>query len=256
MYCGNCGGEITEKDAYCPYCGVMNVRAAETEYMEKLEDIRENTEKLGDEGGRHTKKEVRRVGRLAVIIFAIVAVLVLGLFVFSWAMDHFFYGNGRDARDEAAFKEKYFPKLEELYASGDMDATCDYLNEIGGEDGAEVLQMWPHYKYISYYMDYKIVHAIPGTELDNDFWNLKYDEVLYAGIELIYQAGYFGQKNMSAEETEKVKEYASEAEDIFSEYFSLDKSELDEIYRNCTDEDGYVYYTKIQEWAKKTGGAK
>ena len=256
MYCGNCGGEITEKDAYCPYCGVMNVRAAETEYMEKLEDIRENTEKLGDEGGRHTKKEVRRVGRLAVIIFAIVAVLVLGLFVFSWAMDHFFYGNGRDARDEAAFKEKYFPKLEELYASGDMDATCDYLNEIGGEDGAEVLQMWPHYKYISYYMDYKIVHAIPGTELDNDFWNLKYDEVLYAGIELIYQAGYFGQKNMSAEETEKVKKYASEAEDIFSEYFSLDKSELDEIYRNCTDEDGYVYYTKIQEWAKKTGGAK
>lgn len=256
MYCGNCGGEITDKDAYCPYCGVMNVRAAETEYMEKLEDIRENTEKLGDEGGRHTKKEVRRVGRLAVIIFAIVAVLVLGLFVFSWAMDHFFYGNGRDARDEAAFKEKYFPKLEELYASGDMDATCDYLNEIGGEDGAEVLQMWPHYKYISYYMDYKIVHAIPGTELDNDFWNLKYGEVLYAGIELIYQAGYFGQKNMSAEETEKVKGYASEAEDLFSEYFSLDKSELDEIYRNCTDEDGYVYYTKIQEWAKKTGGAK
>ena len=256
MYCGNCGGEITDKDAYCPYCGVMNVRAAETEYMEKLEDIRENTEKLGDEGGRHTKKEVRRVGRLAVIIFAIVAVLVLGLFVFSWAMDHFFYGNGRDARDEAAFKEKYFPKLEELYASGDMDATCDYLNEIGGEDGAEVLQMWPHYKYISYYMDYKIVHAIPGTELDNDFWNLKYGEVLYAGIELIYQAGYFGQKNMSAEETEKVKGYASEAEDIFSEYFSLDKSELDEIYRDCTDEEGYVYYTKIQEWAKKTGGAK
>lgn len=256
MYCGNCGGEITDKDAYCPYCGVMNVRAAETEYMEKLEDIRENTEKLGDEGGRHTKKEVRRVGRLAVIIFAIVAVLVLGLFVFSWAMDHFFYGNGRDARDEAAFKEKYFPKLEELYASGDMDATCDYLNEIGGEDGAEVLQMWPHYKYISYYMDYKIVHAIPGTELDNDFWNLKYGDVLYAGIELIYQAGYFGQKNMSAEETEKVKGYASEAEDIFSEYFSLDKSELDEIYRDCTDEEGYVYYTKIQEWAKKTGGAK
>ena len=256
MYCGNCGAEITDKDAYCPYCGVMNVRAAETEYMEKLEDIRENTEKLGDEGGRHTKREIRRIGKFAAVVLIIVAVFVTGLFAFSWAMDHVFFGRGRDARDEAAFKEKYFPKLEELYASGDMDATCDYLNEIGGEDGAEVLQMWPHYKYISYYMDYKIVHAIPGTELDNDFWNLKYGEVLYAGIELIYQAGYFGQKNMSAEETEKVKKYASEAEDIFSEYFSLDKSELDEIYRNCTDEDGYVYYTKIQEWAKKTGGAK
>ena len=255
MYCGNCGGEITDKDAYCPYCGVMNVRAAETEYMEKLEDIRENTEKLGDEGGRHTKKEIRRIGRFAARVFIIVAVFVAGLFAFSWAMDNVFFGSGRNARDEAAFKEKYFPKLEELYASGDMDATCDYLNEIGGEDGAEVLQMWPHYKYISYYMDYKIVHAIPGTELDNDFWNLKYGEVLYAGIELIYQAGYFGQKNMSAVETEKVKKYAAEAEDIFSEYFSLDKSELDEIYRNCTDEDGYVYYTKIQEWAKKTGGA-
>ena len=256
MYCGNCGAEITEKDAYCPYCGVMNVRAAETEYMEKLEDIRENTEKLGDEGGRHTKKEVRRVGRLAVIIFAIVAVLVLGLFAFSWAMDNVFIGSGRDARNEAAFKEKYFPKLDELYESGDMEATSDYMNEIGGEDGAEVLMMWPHYKFISYYSEYRYIQEVPGTELNSDFWNRKYGEVLYAGIELIYQAGYFGQKKMSAEETEKVKEYAGEAERIFAEYFSLDKSDLDEIYEDCVDEGGYVYYTKIQEWAKKTGGAK
>jgi hypothetical protein len=256
MYCGNCGAEITDKDAYCPYCGVMNPRAAETEYMEKLEDIRENTEKLGDEGGRHTKKEIRRVGRFAALVFIIAAVFVTGLFVFSWTMDHVLFGSGRDARDEAAFKEKYFPELEELYASGDIDATCDYMNEIGGEDGAAVLMMWPHYKYISYYMDYRIVHEIPETELDNDFWNLKYGDVLYSGIELIYQAGYFGQKKMSAEETEKVKEYAAEAEDIFAEYFSLDKSELDEIYKECTDEEGYVYYTKVREWAKKTGGAK
>jgi hypothetical protein len=105
-------------------------------------------------------------------------------------------------------------------------------------------------------MDYRIVHEIPETELDNDFWNLKYGDVLYSGIELIYQAGYFGQKKMSADETEKVKEYAAEAEDIFAEYFSLDKSELDEIYKECTDEEGYVYYTKVREWAKKTGGAK
>ena len=256
MYCGNCGAEITDKDAYCPYCGVMNPRAAETEYMEKLEDIRENTEKLGDEGGRHTKKEVRRVGRLAVIIFAIVAVLVLGLFAFSWAMDNVFIGSGRDARNEAAFKEKYFPKLDELYESGDMEATSDYMNEIGGEDGAEVLMMWPHYKFVSYYLDYRYIQEVPGTELNSDFWNRKYGEVLYAGIELIYQAGYFGQKKMSAEETEKVKEYAGEAERIFAEYFSLDKSDLDEIYEDCVDEGGYVYYTKIQEWAKKTGGAK
>ena len=256
MECGNCGAEITEKDAYCPYCGVMNVRAAETEYMEKLEDIRENTEKLGDDGGRHTKKEVRRVGRLAVIIFAIVAVLVLGLFAFSWAMDNVFIGSGRDARNEAAFKEKYFPKLDELYESGDMEATSDYMNEIGGEDGAEVLMMWPHYKFVSYYLDYRYIQEVPGTELNSDFWNRKYGEVLYAGIELIYQAGYFGQKKMSAEETEKVKEYAGEAERIFAEYFSLDKSDLDEIYEDCVDEDGHVYYTKIQEWANKTGGAK
>ena len=256
MYCGNCGAEITEKDAYCPYCGVMNVRAAESEYMEKLEDIRENTEKLGDEGRRHTKKEIGRVGKLAARVFIIVAVLVLGLFAFSWAMDNVLFGSGRDARDEAAFKEKYFPKLEELYESGDMDATSDYMNEIGGEDGAEVLLMWQHYKFVSYYSDYRFIRGVRGTEFDNDFWKRKYGDVLYAGIELIYQAGYFGQKKMSAEETEKVKEYAAEAEDIFAEYFSLDKSELDEIYKNCTDEEGYVYYTKIQEWAKKTGGSK
>lgn len=256
MYCGNCGAEITEKDAYCPYCGVMNPRAAETEYMEKLEGIRESTEKLGDEGGKHTKKGIGRAGKVAARVLIIVAVSILALFAFSWAMNRFLFGSGRDARAEAAFKEQYFPELEELYASGDMDATADYLSEISGKDGADVLLVWSHYKYLSYYMDYRIIHAIPEAELDHNFWKHQYCDVLYTGIELIYQTGYFGNKKMSAEEKEKVKEYADEAENIFAEYFSLSKSDLDEIHEDCTDEEGFVYYTKIQEWAEKTGGAK
>ena len=72
MYCSNCGAEISEKDAYCPYCGVMNARAAEREYMEKLEDIREDTERLGEESGKESRRGMTIAGKKALKIFAIV----------------------------------------------------------------------------------------------------------------------------------------------------------------------------------------
>ena len=36
MYCTNCGAEIDENDASCPYCGYLNPYGAERKYMKDL----------------------------------------------------------------------------------------------------------------------------------------------------------------------------------------------------------------------------
>ena len=79
MFCSNCGAEIGEKDLNCPYCGVMNPRAAEKKYMDKLEGILEDTEKLREMPAQQTKGGMWKAGRMAVFIFCIVALVAGGL---------------------------------------------------------------------------------------------------------------------------------------------------------------------------------
>ncbi len=255
MYCSNCGAEISEKETYCPYCGVMNARAAEREYMEKLEDIREDTEKLGFESGKESRRGMRTAGKKALKVFAIVAAVILGLAAaFLFLENRLLRSGSKTARAEAAFKEEYFPRLDEYYAAGDDDATCAYINEINYKDGSSVLNSWKHYKYMRYYMDYSYIREVRDRELDDDFWKYDYAYVLYDGIELIYETDFSSYSNMTAEEKEKVRGYQKEAEEIFAQYFSLDRSDLDEIYESSIDDGNYLYRSKINDWAAKTGG--
>ena len=72
MYCSSCGGELTEKDAKCPYCGSINPLGAEAEYMEKLEYLREYTESLGNKAPLEYERQLKHHGNFALKIFAIV----------------------------------------------------------------------------------------------------------------------------------------------------------------------------------------
>lgn len=253
MYCSNCGAEISEHDAYCPYCGVMNVRAAEKEYMEKLEDIREDTEDLGEESDKQTRIGMRHAGKRAVKIFAIVAIILAAFFLIGVSLDRFFLEGDTDyVKQEAAFKAKYFDKLDEYYEAGDDDATAQFMMEISAEDGSSVLSMWKHYEYVCYFMDYHNISGLPHKKLDDTFWKYDYSNYLYDGIELIYQTKQ-GRQKVSGEDKKKVTEYGKEAEEIFAEYLSLDKATLDEIYEDCM-KDGRLYYTDVDKWAEKTGG--
>ena len=253
MHCGNCGAEISKDDAYCPYCGVMNARAAEKEYMDRLEEIREDTEKLGGESERQTRTGIRNVGRLTIRIVVIIAAVILGLYGLTRFMNRTFERENADtAKEEAAFKAEYFPKLDALYAEGDDTATMNYMNEIGDRKGASVLKSWAHYRYMRYYMDYMSVCAVPDTVKDAAFWERKYENILYDGIELIYQTVQSSGREMSGDEKAKVERYRGEAEEIFADEFSLSRSDLDEIYESSVDESGYLYWSKIREWAEKT----
>lgn len=40
MFCSNCGAELKESDVTCPYCGMLQPAAAESEYMQKLEHLK------------------------------------------------------------------------------------------------------------------------------------------------------------------------------------------------------------------------
>ena len=46
MFCSNCGAELKESDVTCPYCGMIQPSAAESEYMQKLEHLKQDVQNL------------------------------------------------------------------------------------------------------------------------------------------------------------------------------------------------------------------
>lgn len=256
MNCSNCGAEIRENEVNCPYCGVINPRAAEKKHMTQLEGIRRQTEMLEDVAGHEARSGRQKAGRRAVVIFCIVAAVIGGLFLAVRALDRALMGDDDYVRAEAAFKEKYFPRLDELYEAGDDDATADYMESLYGEEGSSVLPVWDHYKYMTYYMDYITVASVmelpPGEEPDVSM----YEHVLYAGIELIYQTEDNSQHPMTAEEKEKVAGYKAEARQILEECLSLDKDTLEEAYQAGMAEAGFLSGSRLHEWVERRNGEK
>lgn len=81
VICGSCGAEFDKNIVKCPYCGSTNIKGAEREYMEKLEDVREDMGELESVPLEELQDTVKRQGRflkkVIITILAIVAAAVL-----------------------------------------------------------------------------------------------------------------------------------------------------------------------------------
>ena len=73
VLCRSCGAEYPADSASCPYCGTMNLPAAETEYLDRLEGIRDNLEELGSLTDRKAKSHLRKLQRNLLIGAVILA---------------------------------------------------------------------------------------------------------------------------------------------------------------------------------------
>ena len=76
VLCRSCGAEYPADSASCPYCGTMNLPAAETEYLDRLEGIRDNLEELGSLTDRKAKSHLRKLQRNLLIGAVILALLI------------------------------------------------------------------------------------------------------------------------------------------------------------------------------------
>ena len=73
--CGTCGGEFDASLVRCPFCGTAYKPAAEEEYMDQLEDVREDLSQHTSDADHATGKLVRKSLCIAVIVAVIIAVL-------------------------------------------------------------------------------------------------------------------------------------------------------------------------------------
>ena len=146
VICPSCGAHFAATEPRCPYCGTMYVPAAEREYMEKLDDVREDLEDVGDAGDAAGREAARHTGRhlLRLVILTAAFLAVLGG-LFAWKASR----EKADTRAEYRWQREHFPEMDELLASGQYEELLE-VYEAAQEADHDMWQ-WEHDDFCQIY---------------------------------------------------------------------------------------------------------
>ena len=81
VICNNCGGSFDSSEDKCPYCGSIYEPGAEKKYMETLEGIKKNLDRVNDDVVINAKNEVKRFFKSFIVSALTVTVLWLIMFL-------------------------------------------------------------------------------------------------------------------------------------------------------------------------------
>lgn len=251
MFCPNCGAPVKDSDMTCPYCSAIQPLAAESQYMQQLEQIKDTVKELESHPSEEYKKELRHHGiftmKLMFLILGIIGALFLiiasVLFLqHRWEL--------QELRKETIFATQYFPKLDAVYATGDDDAVATMLDKLYGLDGSSSLYRWKHMEYYECYSLYQDVVALDHA-IANDtytFFDVFYG--LYSALSLTRDEFYTEPKNSFSEmEADKLLTFQQDSETLLLEHFHLTPAEADAVYEQCLDH-GFLSFSLCKHYAE------
>lgn len=120
--CPSCTAEYSDTLPKCPYCGTLNIKGAQAEYLNKLESVRRDLEELEEVPLQETRKEAVRQGQFLkkiLLVLGVLAVLFAGLM--AWSNRPL----KENRLEEYKWKQEMFPVFDELYENGDYDVLVE-----------------------------------------------------------------------------------------------------------------------------------
>ncbi len=250
VVCDSCGAEFEENLAKCPYCGSMNVKGAEREYMEKLEDVQDDMEELEDapldELNDTVKKQGRFLLKVFLVVLAVVGILALAFFFmerrYQW-----------DPKAEYAWQQEYYPRLNQLYEEGDYDGMVDLAMEAMGEDNAAIWK-WEHYDFYEAYFncrDFDEMHNRLGKEklLNSEYILLFQEEWRLVLLEENDQV------KLTDRDWEVLRPYIERAGEALSSDWGMSEEEYEKLW-NLAKENYYIMSYEdcrdfVEQWLKE-----
>lgn len=241
IICPSCGATCDSNLSACPYCGTMIEQGAEKEYMEKLRDVKEDLENLGDIPDAELKKNIKKQVFKVLIPIGIALVLIAVCAVFFAGEEQ---DRSEEMRKEYALRQELLPPLEALYDAGDYEGLYRAFSELYSSENAFVTYDWEHkafcdaLEYVTMAEEDWARYAENKTERYGnyffyDIWNLKYIQAhkdRYKAAEYAYleerMEAAFGHYDEAFQLTAEQTAYFEEG--LAGDYFRI-------TYADCTD---------------------
>ena len=71
IICSSCGAEFEDTLPKCPYCGSLNYKGAEAEYLGKLESMRQDMQQLEQVPEKELKKKLKKKQKFVIKLLII-----------------------------------------------------------------------------------------------------------------------------------------------------------------------------------------
>lgn len=148
VICRSCGADYSAALPNCPYCGTMNLPAAESAYMGKLEHMRSNLEGLGALADSKTRKGFRALRR-KLLLAAVFLVLVTGV-IYGVSL-HRSRVEAQKEKGEILWQRDAFAQMDEFYAAGDYESLL--LFYFDAQDAGHHVWQYKHRDFCEFLMD-------------------------------------------------------------------------------------------------------
>lgn len=241
IICRSCGADYAADLANCPYCGTMNLPAAEAEYMGKLEHMRYDLEDLGGLARRETRRGFRSMHK-RLLLGAVLLVLVTGLLYGVHAYRD--RAESQRAKEEYLWQREAFVQMDAYYMAGDYESLLAFYLEA--QDAGHQVWQYKHSAFCDYLEDIRSAQtALRECEdgYDDPEWLFREEVSLYR-LEYL--------RNLSDEERGTLLELRAPLLEDFEERFQLTEEEL-APFRRMLAKDGYVPFSECERFLKERG---
>lgn len=242
--CPFCSGKYDDMLAACPYCGTINYKGAEAEYLNKLENVRTDMENLGSLPEQAVKKEVKKLKKLFIIIGIILVVLAA---VFAGLYFLAYYEPPRDLQADYQWRQANYPIMDELYEQGAYDELREMYRTAWEED--RPLYEWEHDDFCSILDDaYFMKEILEQVEAGEELSDYYYKELVYYGWK--FQGPYI-KEHMDADEIERIKPFVEEYLEDFQSRWEFTEEEKAEFTEYMDENYGYPDFDLCEDYVKK-----
>ena len=241
IICKTCGADYSADLPNCPYCGTMNLPAAESEYMNKLEHVRENLEGLGGLGGREVKRGFRSMRKkvlLAVVLLILATGVIYGIHL------HRARAETRKEREEYLWQREAYAQMDEYYNAGDYESLLAFY--LDAQDAGHHLWQYQHSEFCDYLLVLESARETLREYEDGDddpAWLLQQELFLY-------KLEYYGR--LGEEERAQLAELREPLLEDLDARFQLTEEEL-AGFKAALARDEYITYDECRQFLEERG---
>lgn len=255
--CENCGAEYEYQAPCCPYCGTTNEIGAEQQYMNKLQDLKQNLGKMRQVAPDAYAQEIRSTGRRTGIA-AFIIIAALALIIGSFAFCYYYRVNvleTREMKSQLLWEQQYFPQLDEWYDNQEFDKILEFQTELYTNEETKNISLY-RWKHISFLRNYERYVYLQETAERMDTGEKIQDSekasALYNALSLIYAEEISKECGIEViENIDLLKEYGVYADGFLQNYLGMSENQISDAYAETTEESGIISFKVCESYAEQ-----
>ena len=241
IVCPSCGAEFETDKVKCPFCGTIYYKAAEAEYMDKLEDVKEDLAELKDSAQTETKGQFKKVWKWLITVLVIFAAIGAAVLINEEKSKKKYE---EKERQEYLWRSKNYPVWDELYDKGDYEQLITLYTQAAQE--GHNMYNFSHNGFCDCLRQIKNAEDAIG-EYKSTGYSL--EEVMYRELYL-YELDY--RNDISEEEYKYLDELRKPYLDDFNSRFGMSDEELEGFLKQFKD-GRYIMYSDCRDYIEKKG---